>query len=916
MEKKILDWSGYISAARLASAEGCVLLKNENETLPFRGGCRLSVFGRVQNNYYKSGTGSGGMVNVSRVVDIMEGLRGSGEVVINEELAEIYSRWDKENPPDKTMIWGQAALAYPEMPLTDELVKKAASVSDAALIIIGRTGGEDCDITDREGGYRLMPEETDMIRKVSAEFGRTAVILNTGGLIDMSFADDEGVGAVMYVWQGGMTGGYGVADVMTGKVGACGKLPDTIAYELSDYPSDKNFGDDNKNLYEEDIYVGYRWFETFAPERVRYPFGFGLSYTCFDISAGKVNKEGNTVKAEITVKNTGKYPGKEVVQIYVSAPQGVLGKPARELKAYRKTSLLDAGSSETLSFETDINSFASYDAAGKTGFRSAMVLEKGTYSIYAGNSVRSAEKIFEFTLDEDICVEQLAEAMPPVEEFDIVKPELRDGKFVPAKEKVPTMTIDEKKRVLDALPADMKYTGDKGIKLADVRAGKNTMEEFIAQLSDHDLACIVRGEGLSSPLVTPGTTSAFGGVSEELRNFGIPAVCTADGPSGIRLDCGNKAFSLPIGTMLASTFNDELVEKLYSFTGMELIVNNVDCLLGPGMNIHRHPLNGRNFEYFSEDPLLTGKMAASVVRGIQSAGTTGVIKHFCGNDQEHNRYSVNNVISERALREIYLKGFETAVKEGHADSVMTTYGPVNGLWTAGNYDLDTFILRGEWGFDGIVMTDWWADINVRGGAQCKNDFAAMVRAQNDMYMVCPRGDSNAHNDNTEKALAEGTLTRGELCRSAANICRFAMGTYAMKRLLGEEYEVEVINRPAADEEFDFTGAVPVELDESVLIDLTEMPSHVGDKLKFDLQLAQSGDYKVTVTASSELGELAQIPCTLFVGGKIAAVFGFTGTGGKDVGVERTVSLNAPSEKIMLYVGQFGIELRSMKIEKE
>ncbi len=256
-----------------------------------------------------------------------------------------------------------------------------------------------------------------------------------------------------------------------------------------------------------------------------------------------------------------------------------------------------------------------------------------------------------------------------------------------------------------------------------------------------------------APLVTPGTAAAFGGVSKSLiERLGIPSVCCSDGPSGMRLDCGVKAFSLPNGTIIGCTFNPKLIEELYTCTGYEMIVQKVDCLLGPGMNIHRHPLNGRNFEYYSEDPYVTGSFAMAMLKGLQTAGVTGAAKHFCANNQETRRHFANPVVSERALREIYLKGFEMIVKSGVADTIMTTYGPVNGVWTAGNYDLCTTILRKEWGFKGIVMTDWWAAINERGGEPDKTNFAAMAMAQNDIYMVCPDGSTNASGDNTQRRL--------------------------------------------------------------------------------------------------------------------------------------------------------------------
>ncbi|MBQ5571560.1 MAG: hypothetical protein IIT38_01665, partial [Bacteroidales bacterium] len=312
--------------------------------------------------------------------------------------------------------------------------------------------------------------------------------------------------------------------------------------------------------------------------------------------------------------------------------------------------------------------------------------------------------------------------------------------------------------------------------------------------------------------------------------FGIPAACCDDGPSGMRLDCGIKAFSLPNGTLLASTFNRKIVTQLYEFTGYEMISNRVDNLLGPGMNIHRHPLNGRNFEYFSEDPFLTGTMGTAVIRGLRQAGVTGTVKHFCCNNQEKNRYNQDSIVSERALREIYLKGFEMAVKSSLANSVMTTYGKVNGLYTAGCYDLNTTILRKEWGFKGIVMTDWWANINEENREGDKTNFAAMIRSQNDLYMVCPNGAENENGDNTLASLSDKKLERSELQRSAINICRHVMETQAMKRLMKTNDEVEIINRPKEADDISLEDVEVTVLDGDMELDLTYQESKANANL--------------------------------------------------------------------------------------
>lgn len=912
----ILDWSEYIDTARAMAAEGCVLLKNDNNALPFNKGTVISVFGRIALNYYKSGTGSGGMVNVSKVYGIIDGLRENGTVKINEELLDIYKDWQKENPFETGEGWGQEPWSQEEMPLTDDIVKTASQRSDEALVVIGRSAGEDKDCSDAEGSYRLTEPEKDMLRRVREHFSRVVVVLNVGSIMDMSFVTEYNPDAVMYVWQGGMVGGLGVADVLTGAVSPCGKLPDTIAYSISDYPAHDNFGSRLRNFYKEDIYVGYRYFETFAKDRVLYPFGFGLSYTDFDVRCADVRIDGRKAYLTVEVKNTGKVRGKEVVQIYMSAPQGLLGKAARELAAFEKTGLIEPGCTESVLIDVDIDRLAAYDDSGKTGHKNAFVLEAGRYVLFVGTDVRTASEAVYIDIKQTIEVEQTEEAMAPVTAFDRIVPERHGDGFVIGTEPVPTLTIDENARRLTNMPEDIAYTGDSGISLNDVKNGRASMEKFIAQLTDEDLMDIVRGEGMGSYLVTPGTASAFGGVNTHLRSLGVPAVCCDDGPSGMRLDSGAKAFSIPIGTLIAASFNKKLTTKLFEYLGLEMAHNRVDCLLGPGMNIHRYPLNGRNFEYFSEDPYLTGVMAASELKGLHKNGVTGTIKHFCGNNQELARHYSDSVISQRALREIYLKGFEMAVKDGGAITVMTTYGSVNGLWTAGNYDLNTTILRKEWGFDGITMTDWWASINDRGGEATLNNFAAMVRAQNDVYMVCPDSTKNLHGDNTSNALKDGTLMRAELVRNAMNICSAAMRTHAMKVLNKEAEDIEIINR---DEDVYDNTYSDVEMQK--LGDYAEFPfdgekSAKGKDYVWSFEVLNPGEYIFEITGCSEMPELAQMPCSVFFSGIPCMVFTFNGTAGKDITITKEHPVPHRFLIVRLHVGADGLNLKELVIRRK
>lgn len=907
--EKTLDWEQYLKTAAQVVSEGIVMLKNDNDALPLNPDDEIALFGRIQLHYYKSGTGSGGMVNVSKITGIPDGLLENG-VSVNEELLDVYRKWDSENPFDLGDGWGKEPWSQTEMPLDEALVAHVSESSHTAIVIIGRTAGEEQDNSLHEGSYLLTAAEKDMLAKVRRHFSKMIVLLNVGNIIDMNELLSFDPDSVLYVWQGGMTGGTGTADVLTGKISPCGKLTDTIAANVNDYPSAPYFGDPYRNFYSEDIYVGYRYFETFARDKVLYPFGFGLSYTTFDIAITGAKQLSDKWDFTVKVTNTGNYSGKEVVQIYCKAPQGRLGKPSRVLCGYEKTDTLAPGKSQVMTISVSNAQIASYDDSGVTGHAHCFVLEEGTYRFYAGSDVRSAKEFYHCPQNSTEVISRHEQALAPVESFDRIHPEISEGRYVIRMENVPLSHVDEAKRRQDNLPKEIPFTGDKGIRLADVKNGTHTMDEFIAQLTDYDLSCMIRGEGMNSPKVTAGTAAAFGGVSDELTALGIPCGCCDDGPSGMRLDCGTKAFSLPNGTMIACTFNRTLIRELFSLTGLEMIANKVDCLLGPGMNIHRHPLNGRNFEYFSEDPFLTGTIASAQLKGLHSAGVTGTIKHFCGNNQETDRHDTNAVISERALREIYLKGFEIAVKEGNADSIMTTYGPVNGVWTAANYDLTTQILRNDWGFTGFAMTDWWAKINRRGQAVDKSDLAAMAMAQNDVYMVCSCGAQN--DDNILASLKDGSLQRSELQRCAANICRFLMNTHAMNRLLGTECKINIINRPADESDVDESTVKFYELDGDLTIDLSDICTDKGTNYSFGLDILTAGTYEMTLTASSTQSEVAQIPVTLFSLGTAYGTFTWNGTNGLPVSHRIDIPLFSRYTNLRLFFAQGGLDMHSIR----
>ncbi len=897
MSETVFSYERFTELAARVAAEGCVLLENENRALPLRKGEKIALFGRASYNYYKSGTGSGGMVNVKHVVDIPEILAADGLYELNGEVDEAYRTWLVSHPYDAGKGWGTEPWFQEEMPLPDEFVAKAAAESDTAVIVLGRTAGEDHDNAAEPGSYLLTKDEEEMIGKVCGAFKKSVVLLNISNIIDMKWVEAYRPSAVLIIWQGGEAGCLGVADILSGKESPSGRLPDTIARDIADYPSTAYFGDPVSNVYHEDIYVGYRYFETFCPEKVLYPFGYGLSYTTFETEPAGFAWDG-TAKGRLTVAarvtNTGEASGRETVMLFAEKPQGKLGQPALSLIGFAKTGLLAPGGSEELVFKTDPYLFASYDDDGRTGFKSAYVLEEGRYAFRIGPDVRSTKTAAVAVLAETLPVRQLAEAEAPIEAAMRLVPgeKKENGLFAENEEPMPLRTVSPLDRRAAWLPETAEYAGDLGWKLKDVAEGRVSMEVFISQLSDEELCQIMRGEGMNSPKVTAGTGGAFGGVTEALAHYGIPIGCCTDGPSGIRMDCGTRAFAMPNGTMMASTFNTELIREIYVLEGRELRKNKVDLLLGPGLNIHRNPLNGRNFEYFSEDPLLTGRMAAAQLRGMQESGVDGVIKHFACNNQEWKRHSVDAVVSERALREIYLKAFELAVKEGGSTAVMSTYGRLNGTYTSSSYDLLTTILREEWGFDGIVMTDWWAsgsDENAPGSTKMT---AVMGRAQNDLNMVNADSLTNSNGDNYLEGLATGLAARADYARCAANICRELMRLPVFRHSLGEEDELDrELAKCRTEEDEELSNPVRIVMSEDVVeIDPALVPTARGKNVLFHVSGEKWGIYKLVFDCRVEdQGPLSQVPMSIFQDKALAGMVSLTGMDTKTRRVEVTLS---------------------------
>ena len=757
---------GMPEVLRHAAAQGAVLL--ENRVLPFEKGATVAIFGRVQQDWFCTGYGSGGDVNYPYSVGLLEGLKNCPDIKVNSAIAAVYEKWIQENPANHG-VWGNWPRFHPEMPVSANLVRQAKANSDHAVIVIGRSSGEDRENTLEPGSYYLTNEEKEMLRQVTAAFPDAVLVLNIGSIMDLSFVKDYSLGAVLILWQGGMESGNAAADLLCGKVSPSGRLTDTIALAYQDYPCAAHFGNKQANQYFEDIYVGYRYFETFAQDKVLYPFGYGLSYTTFALEMRQTGDR----SFDVTVTNTGLHPGKNAVLLYAEKPCGKLGNPARELVAFRKTRTLEPGESQVLSFHVDEYQLSSYDDSGLTGNKSCYVLQQGTYRFYIGGDVRSAQLAGSWEVPTEQVLKRCVEAAAPEISFPILARE--NGETV--KRNASKRTVNLKQRITDALPEDIFLTGDRGLKLKDVKNGKATLDAFVAQLDLEELEAISRGGYIMRhPLGAKGNAGIFGGVTESLRAKGIPPVTTTDGPSGIRLY--DSCSLMPIGTLLACSFDTDFVQELYFNLAQEMIARGSDILLAPGMNIHRSPLCGRNFEYFSEDPFVAGMLAAAVVKGVQRSGRAACPKHFACNNQEVNRQKNDSILSERALREIYLKGFEICVREASPKTIMTSYNKINGVWGHYHYDLVQTILREEWGFAGMVMTDWWMQYAPSPEFPKLSGNAYRVRSRVDVLMPGSRAfvDRRRKPDGTLLATyrkKEG-ITLGEMQLAAKNVLRCVM----------------------------------------------------------------------------------------------------------------------------------------------
>lgn len=761
------------AVARRAAAESMVLLKNEGQLLPLAPHTHLAVFGIGQLYTVKGGTGSGEVNNVKSVC-LLEGLTACENLVVDELAARAYRAWALEHPMQRQGMFGRDKKNYhPEMPVHLLDLEALAAANDAAVIVISRIAGEGADMQAEPGTLYLTDTEDAMLRAVCQRFDKTILLLNTPGY--MEIADYlPGLTAALFIGLPGQEGGFAAADVLTGAVPVSGKLTDTWPLHYTDYSNTDTFGKHlpNGNLapqerggtqeqisapYHDDIYVGYRYFDTFG-KGVLFPFGYGLSYGQPVMTRCSVALDQAAVSISAEVCNESQAnAAREVVQVYVSAPEGKLEQPYQKLVGFAKTGLLAPGQRETVTVAFPVTDLASYDEAA-----AAYVLEPGLYYVRVGSSSRSTTVAGAIQVPERIRVQQLSSRMGTVPAgFDLLRKEgaapitytgelqeLRSAAAHPMVLSPREITCQSVKYADHYAPAQPKP----GLTLIDVAEGRGTCEELAASMDWDDLCRLVCGQGMDfsgfdlesipaedrpqgeeadafmalinashankQPFVVPGEA----GQSPDLWDkYAIPPITLCDGPAGVRITRDIKrdgeivghqyCTAFPTGSLLACSFDPALLEEMGRAVGAEMAEYQVDLWLAPGMNIHRSPLCGRNFEYFSEDPVVSGLCAAAITRGVQKQGGGVTIKHFAGNNQEYMRGCSNDIVTERALREIYLRGFEIAVRTAAPRAVMTSYNDINGVPSADNYDLCTAILRDEWGFDGLVMTDWGGGIS-------------------------------------------------------------------------------------------------------------------------------------------------------------------------------------------------------------
>lgn len=707
-------------------SEGIVLLKNEDNVLPLEGK-KINIFGAGSVCPFLGGAGSGA-ITTDDPVTFYEALDAEG-IEYNTELRKLYEKncGSNEMPKtDNTVINNllQLVLAKNSLEematrkLTDSVMARAAEFSDTALIMISRTSAENKDLT--ADVLRLSKTEKELVEKVTSAFENVVVLFNTGNIMEMGWLDEyDSIKAAAMIWIPGEFGMTAVARMLCGKVNPSGKLADTVAYKVEDHPSTECFGSNRYKggeyyvEYLEGIYVGYRYFETFAKDKVQYPFGYGLSYTSFDRQLIGSSTSGGKITAKVKVINTGKRSGKDVVQLYYSAPYyvGGLEKSAICLGGFAKTRLLAPGESETVTVSFDINDMASYDRAD----RQAWVLEKGEYKIYAASDIREHYGKFTYTLGKDKVIKTDSATGAEIKNlfddvyggYTILSRSDPEGTYPQFR----ALTASDAVKNSDKLPDPMtegeapktgvKY--DKTITLRDVYEDESLWDAFLDQLTLDEMTM----------LVIDGGYETYG-----VERLGIPHTMDNDGPSSVKgrngllyTDCGT---AYPCETAIACTWNCQLAEKMGEGVGKEAEDMGTDIWYAPGVNIHRNPMAGRNFEYFSEDPVISGKMASAIISGCASQGLVTTIKHFVLNDQESNRAGIYTWADEQTMREIYLKAFEIPIKETKCCGIMSAFDRLGTVWCGASSALLNDLLRTEWGFEGFVVSDYSSNFTGTG----------------------------------------------------------------------------------------------------------------------------------------------------------------------------------------------------------
>ncbi len=800
--------------SRKAAEEGFVLLKNENQVLPISTEKKVALYGAGSVMTIKGGTGSGD-VNERECVNIRQGMENAGYQLTTgawmDEYKEIYTqaRYDWRDkifasmPEYNHNFFNAYSAAQFQIPCGSAIDVKAAETDGAevAIFVLSRIAGENADRHDQAGDYFVTEEEKALLLQICEAYKDVVLVINTGGLIDLAFTEDmPNIRAILQFMQAGQEGGNAFADVISGKVSPSGKMTDTWALTYGDYPNADFFsyksGDVYREEYKEGIYVGYRYFDTFDVP-VRYCFGFGLSYTEFAWKAGALKVSGMEmqkpeVSLEVEVTNTGSvYSGKEVMQVYASCPQGNLPKEFRRLAGFGKTKELKPSEAQNMKISFALYQLASYDEK-----KAAWVLEKGTYGIWVGNSLENAVLAGSIVLDDDVVMvqcEHICERKETLDEMCMNQEKMQEKEAMWLQKAAALQQVFLKASEIETEVVDYSVDLGKDYKKAQEIVDSLSLEQRVAFATGD----VSRGQSQlgSAGQTVPGAAAETVPVAEA-DPWNVASIVLADGPAGIRLkreyqvDNGKivtgdfmEAFeggffatskekvgetyyqyctAVPVGTLLAQTWNTELLKEVGEMIGHEMELFNVTLWLAPGMNIHRNPLCGRNFEYYSEDPLLSGMMAAAMTLGVQKVpgcGTT--IKHFACNNQEDNRMGSDSILSERALREIYLKGFEIAVKNAQPMSIMTSYNMINGVHAANNYDICTKAARNEWGFAGAIMTDWTTTTDSTAG-ECTA--SGCLRAGNDMVMP---GDPTDH-ENIYESLKNGTLTEEQLNKCVRN----------------------------------------------------------------------------------------------------------------------------------------------------